>query len=100
MNKLVLALVIISPWATADILMRDGATCTIPEGYNVAQYDAVWNKNGMEEFCEFPNKSANDAFLRYLGSCGDEVVLEYPLCEEGLDFSSDQGSPCYELRTH
>jgi hypothetical protein len=102
MKKIAFVLVLISPWATADILMRDGATCTIPEGYNVAQFDDVWNKRGMGEFCEFPNKAANDAFLKFLASkCDHELlgkfVVDYPVCEEGLTFSPGQKKPCYRL---
>jgi hypothetical protein len=103
MKKLAVVLVFISPWATADILMRDGASCTIPKGYNAAQFDDVWNKKGMGEFCEFPSKAENDAFLKFLvTSCGAEVegkyLVEYPVCDEGLGFSpAVQVKPCYEL---
>ena len=65
----------------ADTLVRDGATCEIPPGYNVGP-NPVGSSNilGMREWCEFPGKDFIDSLLNVcipedIPACVDEDRL-------------------------
>jgi len=78
-----------------DTLVRDGATCDIPKGFNAAPSGGT-NLFGMSEFCEFP-------FLPILKEAKDREcetkTLPYPICQTGLVISPGQTFPCYKLIT-
>ena len=76
-----------------DTLVRDGATCDIPEGYNIAPYSADFNHRGMGEFCVFPAKLWIDAITAHLKSF---TPPDLPECD-GLSLGGAQVFPCYEV---
>ena len=99
----VMVLIAISVLLTAvvvygqDTLVRDGATCDIPEGYNTAPYSADFNTRGMGEFCVFPARPFAEGFKAYLESF---TPPDLPECESGLVFGpAIQVFPCYEVVT-
>ncbi len=78
-----------------DTLVRDGATCDIPEGYNTAPYSADFNTRGMDEFCVFPARPFAEAFKKYLNSF---TPPDLPECHS-LSLGGLPVFPCYELVT-
>lgn len=81
-----------------DTLVRDGATCDVPDGFNVGPYDALWNSKGMADFCVFPLKPFADAIGEALETCQAQGPAEIPECGQ-LVLGQPQEYPCYELVT-
>ncbi len=80
-----------------DTLVRDGATCDIPMGYNSAPYSEDFNVRGMDEFCAFPTLVWEIAIRELLE---DYIPPDLPECESGLVFGpAIPVFPCYELVT-
>jgi len=79
-----------------DTLVRDGATCDIPNGFNSAPEGGT-NILGMGEFCEFPFLPVLMEALKPK-EC-EAKPLDYPICTRGLVVSPSTQGPCYELIT-
>jgi hypothetical protein len=99
MRSLILSLILITPVVFAqDILIRDGATCDIPDKYNAAAFDGQYNAWGMGEFCVFPFKPLVDAINKKLDNC-EATPPEIPECGGLVISPSVAVFPCYEIRT-
>ena len=96
MKRLVLAVAVtLSMSAFAqDTLVRDGATCDIPEGYNSAPHSTEYNSRGMSEFCVFPAKGWVDAFTELLESY---TPPDLPECAGLVIGPAIPVYPCYEV---
>ena len=78
-----------------DTLVRDGATCDIPDGYNSAPYSADFNARGMGEFCVFPVQPWVDAITDLLE---DYTPPDLPECVDGLVVGpAEPVYPCYRV---
>ena len=97
-----ISLVALVPVASADdILIRDGAACSIPEGSNVAPFDPLYNPNGMGDFCVFPYIPLKEAVQARLQAESTTLPQELPECEQ-LSVSPSRGSqtfPCFVVVT-
>ncbi len=83
--------------AADDILIRHGATCDIPDNFNSADYHASFNHRGMGEFCVFPHKAIEDAFLEVFENLRDNGLV-HPICITGLVAGPVvHVFPCYQL---
>ena len=85
-----------------DILIRDGAACTIPEGSNSAPFDALYNPNGMSEFCVFPFIPLKEAIAARLEGEPVTSPITLPECGDGLSVSPGRGGdefPCFIVVT-
>ncbi len=83
-----------------DILIRDGAACSLPEGFNVAPFDPLYNPNGMSDFCVFPFVPLKEALQKKLD--GITTLPDLPECA-GSQLSVSPGGgpevfPCYEVK--
>ena len=98
-----LALVALVPVASADdILIRDGAACSIPEGSNVAPFDPLYNPNGMSDFCVFPFIPLKEAIAARLEGEPVTSPITLPECSDGLSVSPGGGLaefPCFVVVT-
>jgi len=77
------------------IVIYDGTTIVLPEDADLCVYDkrCMW---GFTVAGRFPGLEYRDAILKALQGTG--LVLEYPLCEEGLTISlGTHPLPCYAL---
>ena len=95
------AVVVISTFAQAeDILIRDGAACTLPEGSNFAPFDPLYNPNGMGEFCVFPFLPLKEAVTAELERVRELTGPEgLPECEKLSVSPGAVTLPCYEVIT-
>lgn len=83
-----------------EVIIRDGASCDIPHGSNIAPFDPLWNPNGMSEFCVFPFIPFKEAILDQLDNCvgPDYTPPDLPECNDGLVVSPALPvRPCYEV---
>ena len=98
--KYIIALILLSTVAFVamadDTFIRNGATCDIPKGFNVAPEGGT-NILGMGDFCEFPFLPILKEALKDK-EC-EAKALPYPICEEGLVVSPGTLFPCYRLIT-
>jgi hypothetical protein len=78
------------------VYMENGATCSVPTGFNVAPYDETWNNRGMSEFCVFPTLVWVEAIQQFLS---DYVAPDLPECDTLVVSPSVQVFPCYEIRS-
>lgn len=79
------------------LLNEDGATCDIPDTYNAAPFDNLYNIKGMGDFCVFPLVPFQDALEKRLKEC---PMLPYPICGDDDDLVVGPGMPvrpCYKL---
>ena len=101
MKILAIAVILASQTVMADVLVTDeGATCDIPDRYNAAPYDEIYNRKGVKDFCEFPQQKWDDAFFKLIKNC-QETGLVYPICTDGELVLSPTLPirPCYKLVT-
>jgi len=98
---LILLTVIALPVFADDVLVRDGATCEIPDGFNVGPFDGVWNPKGMGDFCQFPSLPLVEAIQEQLEnrSLADTYTLPLlPECNQLVVSPNVQEYPCYEVK--
>lgn len=98
MRMLIPILVLIALPAMADTLVREGATCDVPDNYNTATFNGDYNIRGMGEFCEFPLRPLIDAINDKLEDC-EQSPPEIPECETLVISPTIPVYPCYVIRT-
>ena len=82
-----------------DVLVRDGATCDVPDGFNTATYDKDYNLKGMGEFCVFPHQKVVSAFKDAIDDLRDQAEGNCPVLPEcgGLVIGpGGTGFPCVQ----
>lgn len=80
-----------------DILIRDGAACDILKGFNAADYHKSFNHKGMGEFCVFPHKAIEEAFINVFENLRENGLV-HPICITGLVVGPVVSVyPCYKL---
>ena len=99
-SMMMLTLLLMTPFAVSDTLVRDGATCDIPDGYNSAPYSKDFNGRGMGDWCVFPALPWVEAFKELLDDCSDprQAPPELPECQALVFSPNIQEYPCYEVR--
>lgn len=95
--------------AQADIVIfENGSFVDIPSNAQVCEYQEVYCPGGwlLDETGEayFPGIEAFTNWVQRSYDLGRSdavasgIVLDYPLCDDGLIVGPGSGTPCYELR--
>ena len=101
MKKILIVLALTSQVALADFLtLEGGASCTIPDRYNAAPYDEIYNRKGMSDFCVFPQRKWDKAFFDMIENLKRNGLI-HPICNDGELVLSPTIPirPCYKLLT-
>lgn len=102
MKKLIVAAVFPCAAIAGDfkLMNDDGATCVIPDGWNAGPYQDTYNRRGMGEFCEWPQKPITDSLLLLIEQCKADTLPDLPECsgDDSLVVSPGQPDrPCYRV---